>query len=1075
MGSDVSPTYLRGLGILDERCCYENVTARGVAGTSSDYDEASPYAGTPEPGQESAMSLEARGTPSQSANVKVLLQRAGVPGLEEAGFVWKSEKDATDYFGCDTPNLVTGWETLIWEDNSAIEHDPIPHVIRLQSGNLLAFAGQSKIGTQPVRIYRYTVSTGTWALADNLTLDDEASLEAASLVELPDETVLLFVHSTTLDQVDVYQSDDEGTSWSIYARRVLDDPLSTADIRELRACYSAGEVLLMACYRDGSSNRTMSQYASDDLGCSFKRVVDDWRTDATEDPESVNVAAANSGGFIIGYADNDGSTAPYRTRSLGSAFDVGTGAPLSTGLSPGLTGGAFASMALWRDEVGTLYIASNIAANAQIALVSRSLDDGDSWEAYGSRGLQLAEGTNVNDRFDRWSIAETQGRTAMLTRWIATTANEDPMSLGCVWLGGHSTHTAPAQDGATLYRDSDQIAFNERLSDNKEGGIWLPIEQPNLIGLGAWTATGGGAVTLASPGVLELTTTASAKSYSRTFAGASGEQEFGEFAVEIDDGDGSINSDVINVYLICGDGTNRVRCRIRLSSVGFRVYDEVAASNVTSTQTVDFTTKKHVRFALDVSGKMIVWWAAAAHNREWTEVSVTDLTPEVNAGNCEYHFGNGTGTAVSRWSLFGYCNWPGQWGAAADSLADDWSSPDDLHVRSMPASWARVYDDISIRATSGPGIIGDYWNVKQDSEYALANVFPEIDPTPGRGYRSVDETEKIITIDINGFTEARLRGTSLVVALLRVNFDQAILEGSADGVAWTTVGSLRANDGLTSLQFTRVGEVITPLKGGAAHKAERYLVANDLKDGTVKLDGQQVRRIDSNTSGAWTDETSAVPFVWLRDCNDGEGDYGACEMWARDICAVIHEKALTYRYLRIRIPAQTTANGYFEVGTLFLGYVDFFGRQYGRGWSVTESATVDVGEMPNGVTRPVKRGERVRQVEIGWPDGVDATDIQGADPVPDYITGTTAGVPQASPADVIRNIAGLIDQGDGAVRPVLYLGSVKRDAGVQLMNSPERFLYGRVTSEAGRTNVTGDENVSELERGDRIIIREIPG
>jgi hypothetical protein len=254
------------------------------------------------------------------------------------------------------------------------------------------------------------------------------------------------------------------------------------------------------------------------------------------------------------------------------------------------------------------------------------------------------------------------------------------------------------------------------------------------------------------------------------------------------------------------------------------------------------------------------------------------------------------------------------------------------------------------------------------------------------------------------------------------------------------------------------------------------MVADDWADGTVKLTGDPtvLRRIDSNTSGAWTDETSAIPFVWLKDVDDTEGASGACEMWAPSMVAVIHEQQLVYRYLRLRIPAQTTANGYFEIGTMFIGYADWFGRQHGRGWSVTDEMLVETGELPNGVTRPVKRGERVRQIELGWPDGIDATAIQNDDPVPDYITASAAGVPQSSPADVIRNVAGLIDQGDGAVRPVIYLGSVDRTTGTLMVVNPRQYLYGRITSAAGRTNVVGDENVSEYERGDRIIIREIP-
>jgi len=212
MASDVSNTYLRGLGIPSAVADLDALQGRGTGNTDSKYQEASPVAGVPEAVRASHMALEATGTPSQEAELLITAHRAGNPGLERAGYYWSDQSDASPVdYGWDAPSLVTGWETL-WFTSLPTAHTGRPRVIRLLNGDLLCIAVQASTVSAPISPHYYTASTSTWADLSDLTLDDPATQKGCGLLQLPSGRVLLFVQSSSNDQVDVYYNDDvEGT------------------------------------------------------------------------------------------------------------------------------------------------------------------------------------------------------------------------------------------------------------------------------------------------------------------------------------------------------------------------------------------------------------------------------------------------------------------------------------------------------------------------------------------------------------------------------------------------------------------------------------------------------------------------------------------------------------------------------------------------------------------------------------------------------------------------------------------------------------------------------------------------
>jgi len=337
----------------------------------------------------------------------------------------------------------------------------------------------------------------------------------------------------------------------------------------------------------------------------------------------------------------------------------------------------------------------------------------------------------------------------------------------------------------------------------------------------------------------------------------------------------------------------------------------------------------------------------------------------------------------------------------------------------------------------------------------------------------VDATETLLVFDVSGLTLGTFQKPSIFLLVEGINFKTAVWEEYSSG-AWNTVATLDASTGLASMLFSRAGDIITP-GSGSAYKATRYLHTDDLAGGTAVLEGDAYyRRIAANSEGAWTDETVARPAIRLKGVTDAEATTGALELWTPSVCAVVHEYSSTARYHRLRIPAQTTADGDFRLGQLVLGHLHVLGQQHSRAWAVRENITHEVRSLRNGSSRAVKRGPTVREVEIQWADGVDATAAQAASPTPDYVTGSTSGIPLASPAATLLSLPGLVSQIGGAATPVVWFPSVTRASGATILNNPRSWLYGRIESaQVGTTNVLGEELHSELNRGESVVIREI--
>lgn len=1068
--SEIVKSRYQGILIPDERFSVDNLTADDHASAPSDYTQAGPKPGVPEAQQTTRMVLQASGEQPKDSDIEIHSVRAGHPGLERAGYLWRdATEDDSDSFGWDGPQLLGGWGTLLWTDDGT-ELSAIPDMIRLQSGGLLSLGLQDKTSfAQTVKHYDPDAATRAagWSTKGTISIDIATAQRGPALLQLPSGRVLAFIASGA--QVDVYFSDDDGANWAGYSYRALDRAVANSDIRQMRASYSGGEVLLLVQYNTGGGDETCAQYASDDLGGRFTQIEGDWATETSESPEAIDIVDLG-GAFLVVYHDGDSGTPKYFSRSIPSAFSNITdhaAVEIATGAGSLFVPGCTA----WMDDSGVVYCYCHTTGTSRDLTPRRSDDGGASWTDFAETAF--FSGAEGEGYLHSYVAEEVAGRVVLLTRWEADGSDEDPQSLAVVYLGGYGKHTAPAADGTTSFFDTDYVSFAKDFGSGSGGGSYLPVALPTDV---SWGTAGAGTATLDS-GFLKIETNGDSKYFARDLtSGNEQDRLFFETFVQVDSGSGSLLSDEVSAQFRIADASSfEYKAAIFISDTAWGIGDGVAGTPVGSVS-ANMVKGLHIRIAMD-KGNIRSWYATADHFSDWAEGPSGSLSDAgATANHSAIVFGNVAAPAaatVSKWSMVGYCFWPGRWSPTSDDFAGAWTTPDDLHPKSYSTQPSQLVDKLRISAVAGPTRHDEKWRISTAYTYPDGHLFPAEAPSPRAAWRSTDTTEQILAWDISGLSSSRMENTSLGCVLLGINFKTAVLEKKTGGV-WSTVCTINAAEGFESLRFQREGEVVFPETGGSAHKAGRYVMYDELPGGTFYDDSNgKYRKIETNTEGAWTDEGAKHPFVTIEGADDTEASSGDCEIWAPNAAGLAHSYTSDSRFYRLRIPAQTTADGYFEIGQMVIGPLAVFGTQYGRGRQIVARNNTEQIVLPNGEVRARKRGPQSREVEFAWVDGVDASQINKADPVPDYVAAAVGQEPMASLKDTLYLMDGVIRRQNGAGKPVVYFARIAADSTDDQTNNPREFVYGRITSSATRSNILGDEERTDLDRLNTITIKEL--
>lgn len=244
-----------------------------------------------------------------------------------------------------------------------------------------------------------------------------------------------------------------------------------------------------------------------------------------------------------------------------------------------------------------------------------------------------------------------------------------------------------------------------------------------------------------------------------------------------------------------------------------------------------------------------------------------------------------------------------------------------------------------------------------------------------------------------------------------------------------------------------------------------------------------MRPIAVNTPGVWpsltTGDGTKVRMTITPQAGDPtNGNDGAIIMPSVTVIAAESASPSTeYNAYRLRIPAQTTSEGYFAIGVCVMGYFHVFGTQYSANRSQSMSPAYELVEGRGGARRATRLGPARRAVEVSWDEGVDAKQIAGNDA--NYVRLHASGPGIASVADVAPSMLGVLEQLDGAVTPIVYLPRVVPMTGgttVRTIVEPPLMLYGRIRTESLQVDtVQGDEydtTTGEVYRLARVRIEE---
>jgi hypothetical protein len=1094
MATDRSASRYQGLLIPDSRITVANITDQGTGNTDSAFGQGGPRPGVPKPSGDTDLILQASGSQAAKGHLEIYTQRAGHAGRDGAGFLWRdvaAGDSASQYQGWDPYSVLTGWESLVADKTNT--NDAHPAIIRLANGKLLATGTQVPDGIGQFQLfYIYDPASGAWTTKTR-TLPGSTEQTGAALVELPGGRVLWIGRASDTAQVEVRYSDDEFSTWATASSRALKTACGGAILKAV-AAYSAGEVGLWLLWEDGSSTQTMSQYASDDLGLRFSRVVNDWNAEAAAaTPASPAVIAAEGGGFLLGYVHTSSGqglvvwhvssafVAPVSGESVivdatGSVHPLGDDAP----------------MALWRDESGAVFVMGYAGTPGGEAALFASHDDGRTWDEYNAaQGFDVFN-SGADPVFKKYAVASTSGRAIMLTRWTSG-LSFDPGSLGVLHLGGYGRHTAPISDAGTEFTDADGIGFSPQSGGSGDGFMYVPIELPGSAG---WTKTGSGAESEeadarsgslpASAIALKTDATSAAINYEQTITATA--QVFAQFACSIASGAGDQTDDdiAVKVRITGGPGTS-YEVRYRFSDTGWTIVDPSGPTEKGSVTEATTTAKGLIlhRVAISVpeSGtvKFQTWWCRFGHTLDWVAGPNGTLGNQTTPADSAIEFGhfNGAQTDVVHWHHLSLCGWGNRWSPTSELRigdSSDWANPGSLHPRNVPpiALPALVDGNTKIAAIDGPTVEAETWDVLTDYDnpidHAVAAHGPRI------SWQSVDETAQEIVWDLHslaGATASTFLNSSIGCALLGCNFRTANLEYWS-GAAWVSLIALDAAEGFEALKYTLSGNVAT-VDTGQDNTAGRYLNYDDLRGATFKQTGGKARKILTQTEGAWTDSTTKRPRLLLDGINGSLSASGTCELWFPDMCGISHEVTASPRYIRLQIPAsQVTVSGYYEIGQIVIGSLLIFGHQPSRGFSTATQQGTAITDLADGSTRATRTGPPRRSLELSWDDGIDASQTQASSAVPDYVAGTSGGLPVATRSDIARTLEGALREAASADVPVVYIGRIPTNSATpDTLNNPRQFLYGRASGEYRREHILGDEAASEVDRIAKITITEV--
>ena len=1108
----------RAVAIPDPRWIAANVYR-----SDSSFTEANPRPGSSVASQNTGLVLETSGNMADITGIipslTLTTSKGGMPGTSDGRFTFTPNYSLPagheTSVGWDAPNAISRSELV----HDAVNPGTVGGCITLQDNTVL----WAIIDNEIPRVVRKVFDSAGYAATGAVKWAWGAPAAVTSLalskllpiagtpcfIQLPEGRVHLYivfediiVSGLEFGQVRMWYSDDSGATWTASDKVCLDVPIDTSstvggtnpgfDISRMRCAYSEGEVLLLITgglhlVTGVTYANVVWQYASSDLGHSFAQIdlggtggcYSAVTLGAADLPAFIDVVAAKGGGFVASYNQAfdafSGDQGAPSAMLLGSAFvpwTSGTRVPVMPFIDRGvfvnrLLTGVGTSIAVDDTGVISLSFASDTNPALGISTSAISLDNGATWNW--NKGYMA---TPTVDDWGWWRSGDTNfyptnyvttyhcGRVLVLTQFTVRAQQAPLLVTDMYWeldLGGHTTATRPFKQSDES--DTEQLQWTYS---------WIPAQR--MSDTTGWTLTGTGTEVLGSG--ISTTTTGVGQSLRINNPGAvlsvvNGFVSMGQVEFKVTVGGYAY------LEVVVGDGANYAQFQIRQTPTSTIIFDVATASSLyTAASLVPGGFHQFLWSYNWATSRLSLWVRASLDDvqiRPWKQILdyvVVGLLAGADVARIRVEQIAST-TAMWRAVNMGEGRYGRPMFRGGAALAAGYL--DTIYGRAYSAYPLNVYsgDGVRIRGVDGPSWDGDVFTITQRHEYGVENIFPNISPSPRRTWRSTNLTQQDIVVQLDNTADpGAMLGRVLCIGAFNANFQQLQVSyrDTVGAGAYTVLGTLMFNAGQTSLRWIRDGHTVRPNTAGGATSASDYFTYNILEDSHIRIAdgaGAVVRAITTNTEGSWTDTTKVRPRIYCAAIAATDGTSGASgEIWSKDGILLIHDTPDICE-LKFTIPAGITAEGYFELGSLFIGHVAYFGRQYARGRALQLTPNAEMSTGRSGTRRSQVFGPARRSVEFSWANENETDASQLATVDPDYILAATGSTdPVASPADTPYKMAGLVEALRGVATPCIYLPKVPMVSAENVDTTQVNrnlFMLGRIVSAPRIETILGSE------------------
>ena len=1084
MGTDKTPDNLRGFGLP------LGLTPDNLWTAQATYTQAGPQPGVPVPQGAYTLTLDSSGTQSADKKLRIQTQRAGNPGPDGGGFVWKEDGD-TYWRGRDIQQI-SGWGTLNFS-TSGVTNSSDPDALTLADGTVLVAIQQNAALNFAVRVYRRSPSAAVWTSVQAYT-QTTAPTDGyhPALCLMPDGSVLLafWVYDTSAleAQIQVMRSTDDGATFTTISTYALDTPLDTqsspgagndgSEARRIRMSEANGQVLLLANYKvndTGASQRLgYLQAVSIDGGGRFVTVENN-RPDVFI-PGVPSVLTVD-GQFYVMMATTNAALSGMKLSSgfekISAAYTAGfisvtSGFNVDSGEGSG-----------WVDDDGTIWFLGLSSSSTTPLFMIQSIDGGDTFRMVGNGAAGTAVGAE-------WFLSgdagvhpvdfvgtSSAGRHVVACDFDADVSSYAGNSTVILYLGGYTTVTLP---GVQTYSGSHQ-----RLGWSQ---TWVPFDKPDDISSGPWTLAGTDTATLNVIGALNINTSSQQTCYDANPAGSVADGCVVRFSLTAVSG-GSTSGMARGVKLRLADGTNDYEVALRISTTAMRLVDVNSGANLGEVSTIAPSAGIDVLIAM-TDGNVSMFYRARSNaaDRVWT-VGPTSTSLQNNTGSPDSNnlisWGHcSSGTAESNWYEMHYRTDQ----SYSPDLSAGMTNPGDLFARDYAGRGRATYvsDGVRITAIDGAAREGETYHIDTRYQYAVDRMFFSESQTPRVGWRSTaDNASYLIPLLMNptegspGTNQQDLLGDMLVLHLGGINFSDFTLEYWSGG-SWNVKATIDTKIQGGTWNATRNNNTIT-LPTSGSNTTTEYLYQNECTGWTAKL-AANLYKITRNSAGVMGAGTSFKRPVFEVKATTGGTETGQLELWPDSVTVAVNLAGVQASAWAIRVTAQHTYDDDYRIGHLMLGRGYFTGYQYARGRVLTYEPNTPTSVSPDGVLRGRQVGPGGRLLRFAWTDPVDASDTYGTATSPDYLTGSTTGgsLPVGTRQDVAGSIEGMFRE-LGQYSPFVYLPSVPRSTSTGtdtiVLNRRHQHMAMTLTSPVEIESVLGDEDSSEAFRVASITAREI--